>query len=114
MRVAMEKVFEAASARRLQSHVFEDVVAPFASEVSPNSFPLTTFGRPSNGHGLRSESQEDIIDPIVRANTNEPLPSQAQLVEVPNTFGKEVFDQAEQNIKYTVLTNTWSRYVSRE
>lgn len=112
MRVAMERIFEDASSQRLQSPVFEDLVAPFASELSSNAIPLTTFSQPSNGRGLRSESQENIIDPIAPANTNELLPSQPHPVEVPSTFAKEVFDQAEQNIKYTVLTNTWTRYVN--
>jgi len=109
MRVAMEKVFEVASAQHLQTQISEDAITPFASEE--NAFPLTTFNQPANPPGLRSESQEQIINPIVSATANEPLTSQAHIVEVPETFGKEVFDQAEQNTKYTVLTNTWSRYV---
>ena len=111
MRVAMEKIFEAASAQRIQSHVTEDAVTPFAWEEPSDTIPLATFNQPSNHHPIRSESQELIIGPIVSVTANEPSTSQARLVEIPNTFCKEAFDQAEQNIKYTVLTNTWSRYV---
>lgn len=110
MRVAMEKIFEAASAQCIQSHVTEDAVTPFAWEEPLDTIPLATFN-PSNHHPIRSESQELIIGPIVSVTANEPSTSQARLVEIPNTFCKEAFDQAEQNIKYTVLTNTWSRYV---
>ena len=111
MRVVMDRIFEAASAQRLQSQTSEDLVTPFASEDSSNAFPMTTFNRLSGSNGLRSDSQEQMIDPISSATSNEPSSTQAHVIDVPTSFGRDVFDQAEQNIKYTVLTNTWSRYV---
>lgn len=112
LRVALEKVFEAASAQRRQSQVSEDAITPFAFEEPSNAIPLTTFNQPSSRHGMRSESQERIIDPIVSTTANEALSSQEHLVEVPRTFGKGVFDKAEGDTKITVLTNTWPRYVN--
>ncbi|KAL9625373.1 MAG: hypothetical protein Q9160_000436 [Pyrenula sp. 1 TL-2023] len=32
-------------------------------------------------------------------------------VEVPDSFGPGVFDSAEKSVKYTVLTNTWPKFV---
>lgn len=110
MRVALEIVFESASAQRLRPASHENPVTPFASAI-----PLTTFNQPSGREHLRSHSHEQVIDAIVPApapgSASELPTSPAHLVEAPETFRREVFDQAEANVKYTVLTNTWSRYV---
>ena len=33
------------------------------------------------------------------------------VIESPSTFNKHVFNDAEHNIKYLVLTNTWRKFV---
>jgi len=33
-------------------------------------------------------------------------------VPVPQYFGPETFDRAEESIKYMVLTNTWPKFVN--
>ena len=111
IRVALEQVFEAASAQRRLPQAREDVFNPFFFGEPPSATPLADFNQPSAGNAPRSDDQEDTVDAINPAPSNGSLTSLSLDVEVPDSFKKEVFDKAEDSVKNLVLTNTWSRSV---
>lgn len=63
---------------------------------------------------LSQTSQRPIMMPSAKNSATE-LRSMVQRIsywgEIPGGFDAEVFDQAEANIKYLVLTNTWPKFV---
>ncbi len=63
MRVAIEKVLGPAT-KDLQRNASEDVVTPFASEDSFNTWSLGSTG-PQRPEASRSTSEEQIVNPIV-------------------------------------------------
>ena len=55
------------------------------------------FGAPSSG--------------VDKLNLLDLKPRLPESVPIPDSFGPDVFDHAEESIKYMVLTNTWPRFV---
>ncbi|KAL4993252.1 hypothetical protein BDV10DRAFT_29685 [Aspergillus recurvatus] len=65
---------------------------------------------PFNVHGMSSPTQSNFSESSVAAIKN-----RAQYIgEIPKGFTAGVFDDAENSIKYLVLTNTWPKFVKRQ
>ncbi len=111
MRLDIKTIFGPA-AKHLQRKVSEDVVAPFASDETEGAWSLTNFQQQPNRGLLRSDSQEGIVEPAASSSASGNPTSQPNMDPAPEEFDQTVFDKAEKAIKYTVLTNTWRRYVA--
>lgn len=73
--------------------------------------------RPTNG---TNKSTENILGPTDAKGGNKILQAYElttvsdrlpDFIPIPSEFGPEVFDRAEESIKYMVLTNTWPKFV---
>jgi hypothetical protein len=73
--------------------------------ATPFDTPSFSFKAPSSPTSV--EGFEKATQSLVS-----PMNDQVQyLIEVPEAFGATVFDNAEESIKYLVLTNTWPKFV---
>ncbi|KAL2826403.1 hypothetical protein BDW59DRAFT_145132 [Aspergillus cavernicola] len=71
--------------------------------------PATPFMKHGFSEPLASPSYSDFSESSVTAIKN-----RAQYMgEVPGSFNATVFEEAEQSIKYLVLTNTWPKFIKK-
>ena len=90
--------------------------------VEAPAFPAQTFGyqRPvlsrDSSQETRVESsvqdqeQEQILGVATNGPDLEPVAPDAA-VPIPAEFNEHIFDEAEQEVKYLVVTNTWPRFI---
>ena len=94
-----------------------DNVTPFDSVFPKDSLETPTDNR--SFHGSECELKSGMnLDTLGRANLKAVSKVQELCIEdlaaidIPEPFNENVFEPAEQEIKYLVLTNTWPKFVS--
>jgi hypothetical protein len=121
-RKELEGIFGAA-ASRICTQIQRDSVTPFDDRWSSTGTD-DPGDRPPNGMSVASTCVNNSTDTILpradMSNTkhqssfrlNELHVNLPQNTPIPERFGPEVFDTAEESIKYMVLTNTWAKFVN--
>jgi hypothetical protein len=107
--------------------MFDEATSSISAHVHNN--PATPFDDPERGyvedgvlvankylnnsteqilprHSVKSSSSRKSVGLV---NLNSRLPDD---ITIPDTFGPNAFDDAEESIKYMVLTNTWPKFVT--
>jgi hypothetical protein len=100
--------------RNSESSSTSDNATPF-----DNVMPDDASDRPINGKSSHISANAISLDRLGRANLKA-VSRMGELhmneteseVDVPDTFNELVFDAAEKEIKYLVLTNTWPKFVN--
>jgi len=88
-----------------------------ARRPSTESDSITPFDGASEKNLRSGSSGSDLEDTLGRANLDSvahmsDLDAHDELdIPIPESFGPHVFDLAEKEIKYLVLTNTWPKFV---
>lgn len=95
----------------LESKIYYDLEAIFGSRTSSSSNAIISPFADLWGMAGRSDDKVGFED-ITRMDDLSTGPDAFdETHEVPHSFNITVFDRAERSIKYTVFTNTWSRYL---
>jgi hypothetical protein len=107
-------IFDAATSS-ISTHVHDNPATPFEDPesgcVKDGVFGATTYLNDSTEqilprHGVKSSSSRKSVG-LVYLDGRVP-----DDVTIPDAFGPNVFDDAEESIKYMVLTNTWPKFVT--
>jgi hypothetical protein len=100
--------------RNSESSSTSDNATPF-----DNVMPDDASDRPINGKSNQISANTISLDRLGRANLRAVsrmgelhMDETVSEVDVPDTFNELVFDAAEKEIKYLVLTNTWPKFVN--
>lgn len=96
--------------RQLEA-IFEEPARVIYGERRVNTaLPFEGLGatQPSNRTSGESAAASS-ISPIKYGDTADRI---RYLGDIPNEFGPKVFDAAQKNVKYLVLTNTWPKFVN--
>jgi hypothetical protein len=113
-RKALGVMFDAATSS-ISAHVQNNPATPFDDPergyVKDGFFVANTYLNDSAEqilprHGVKSSSSRKSVG-LVYLDSR--LPDD---ITIPDTFGPNVFDDAEESIKYMVLTNTWPKFVT--
>lgn len=118
----LESVFEKAARILFGRNGLADHIAPFGAP--PPDLPASSGPGGGNGglypnepaSGAVSRNSQNSERPIMGAKDSATeLRSMVKRIsywgDIPEGFDIDVFDQAEANIKYLVLTNTWPKFV---
>jgi hypothetical protein len=120
----LHNIFESAavilgrSTRGSISSAISDSVTPF-DNVQPDDTPEPPFDCKSSYKSTTELTAGFNLDSLGRANLRsvsrmQPLYLEDVLADfdIPTRFNEMVFDPAESEIKYLVLTNTWPKFVN--
>ena len=124
-RKELEVMFDGAAAM-ISTHIQDNSVTPFNDMWVP-SRPCDLEG------GIDSKDRISVAETALNNSTDEIVPPHLQNdrlsgmssvaltelqtclpadVPIPDLFGEKAFDNAEESIKYMVLTNTWPKFVT--
>lgn len=99
----------AAVLMRRQSIASTDTITPFDNEIAPVSSSSSTVDLKTgmNLSGLGKANLQSVMQmtELRGVDTLQDFP-------IPESFSAEIFEEAEQEIKYLVLTNTWPKFVN--
>lgn len=105
--------------RGSMSSTTSDNVTPFDSLQPNDAFDVPLDCKSSYNSTSELRASTINLDTLGRANLraasrmqDEPLNESLAGVQVPDDFNEMVFDSAEREIKYLVLTNTWPKFVN--
>jgi hypothetical protein len=122
----LDLIFEAVASER-RPYRDDSIADPFKDHSPHDPFRTTSVELtvPKNLRGILERANTDETEPIANNSSQENIiPSSKDFMFDVNPcvrppvrqstipgFDEQVFDQAEQSIKYLVLTNTWQKFV---